>query len=84
MKPESIKHIPVPVQINPELRLCIRPNHPGVTRPEIHFSESELALLNLSLEMGFTRAKLKAVIETIGKETFNVKDISSDLIAKVD
>ena len=79
---KSIKHIPVPVQINPEL--CVRPNPPGITRPEIHFSESELALLNLSLEMGFTRAKLKAVIETISKETFNVKDFSSDLFAKID
>jgi hypothetical protein len=55
-----------------------------VARPEIHFTESEMALLDLSLEMGFTRATLKAVIETISKETFNVKDISSDLFAKID
>jgi hypothetical protein len=43
-----------------------------------------MALLDLSLEMGFTREKLRAVIETISKETFNVKDISSDLFAKID
>jgi hypothetical protein len=43
-----------------------------------------MALLDLSLEMGFTREKLKAVIETISKETFNVKYISSDLFAKID
>ena len=79
---ESIKHIPAPVHINPEL--CIRPKHPGVARPDIHFTESEMALLDLSLEMGFTREKLRAVIETISKETFNVKDISSDLFAKID
>lgn len=36
------------------------------------------------MDLGLTRDKLKAVIATIGQETFNVKDISSDLFAKID
>ena len=79
---QSIKLIPIPVQFDPEN--CVQPDHPGVQRSDIHFSESELALFKLSMDLGLTRDKLKAVIATISQETFNVKDISSDLFAKID
>ena len=79
---ESLAHIPLPVQFDEEL--CVQSNHPGVARPNIHFTESELSLFKSSMELWLTRDKLQAFIETIRNNMFNVKDISSDPLAKLD
>ena len=71
---DSIKSVPLPTPIDPNE--CIIHHDFALHRPDIHFSESELRLFKLSAELGLGRQKLKAVIETISNESFNVQDVS--------
>lgn len=78
----SIKKIPLPEQTLPDSSVVLTP--PSSRRLSTHFSESEIAMLNLAVKRRFTRETTKDIIKTVQDPSFNPQDISSDIFAKID